>query len=284
MKNLTLIKELHGHSGCNLWLYKSGNEIFLRKDAGTVSYNDRLKEQCLKQQNFKSKTLKTPQVLNHGIDKNGLFFFDMEYINGTSLAEYMNKIKIKEIVKFTDILFDSFSISSGKQNPQAHNIFNKKLESLGKTCDIKNPSVSNALNILKQFDFSSVPESKCCGDLTLENIMLTTSDIYVIDLLDSFYNSWTIDVAKLLQDVDVGWSYRHQKRTPALDLRLATTKQALIDRLEMLDNGKQYIDMIYHILLLNILRIYPYTKDNVTFDFLNNATEKIIQKIKSKEY
>lgn len=284
MTNLTLIKELHGHSGCDLWLCKSGDDVFLRKDAGVVSYNDRLHEQCKKQQNFKSNTLKTPQILNHGVDKNGLFFFDMEYINGTSLAEYMNKITIKDLVRFIDMLFDSLSISTGKLNPQAHDIFSKKLESLGKACDVTNPSVLNALNILKQFDFSCIPESPCHGDLTLENIMLASSDVYVIDLLDSFYNSWIIDFAKLLQDIDVGWHWRYQKRTLALDLRLATAKTHLLDRLEMLDNGKHYIDMIYHILLLNLLRIYPYTKDKTTFDFLNNATDKIIQKIKFKEY
>lgn len=140
-----------------------------------------------------------------------------------------------------------------------------------------------SLNKLKEFNFQNVPLSACCGDLTLENIILSSSGIYVIDLLDSFYNSWMIDVAKLLQDIDLGWSYRHQERNYNLNLRIATAKQSLLDNLYAMENGKQNVITIYHILLLNVLRIYPYAKDQTTILFLNNALESVLNSINEME-
>ena len=43
------IKKFVGHSGCQLNLYKDNGTFFLRKDAGSSSYNHRLKKQCAKQ-------------------------------------------------------------------------------------------------------------------------------------------------------------------------------------------------------------------------------------------
>ena len=92
-----------------------------------------------------------------------------------------------------------------------------------------------------------------------------------------------IDVAKLLQDIDLGWSYRHQERNYNLNLRLATAKQALLNNLYAMENGKWNVITIYHILLLNVLRIYPYAKDQTTILFLNNALESILNSINEME-
>lgn len=93
---MELIKQLSGHSGCRLTLYQEQDRIFLRKDAGTVSYNKRLKRQYLKQRFFSMSGIKTPSIFKRGYNEAGVFFFDMEYINGIALAEYMKSIKIKE--------------------------------------------------------------------------------------------------------------------------------------------------------------------------------------------
>ena len=86
---LELIKTLSGHSGCNLNLYKDCGKIFLRKDAGNLNYNRCLKKQFIKQRLFDLAHVKTPQIFNYGINEEDLFYFDMEYINGIVLAEYM---------------------------------------------------------------------------------------------------------------------------------------------------------------------------------------------------
>ena len=48
-----------------------------------------------------------------------------------------------------------------------------------------------------------------------------------------------------------------------------------------LDDGQTYLITIYHILLLNILRIYPYTKDKLTLDFLDNSLFQVLENIKN---
>ena len=92
-----------------------------------------------------------------------------------------------------------------------------------------------------------------------------------------------VDVAKLLQDIDLGWSYRHIKRDYNLNLRLGIAKQALIEDILQLENGKSLLRNIYYVLLLNVLRIYPYTHDEETMNFLNEATEKVLNTIESME-
>lgn len=282
---MELIKELSGHSGCRLNLYKDRNRIFLRKDAGDVSYNKRLKKQYIKQKKFALKDVKTPEVFDCGVDDDGIFYFDMEYINGIAMSEYMNQIKIKEIVDLIGLLFKALPISQGKISPTAQKVFFDKIQSIASKIVLGSGSAeaAEAIELLQKFDFSKIPLSPCCGDLTLENIILSSKGIYVIDLLDSFYNSWMIDVAKLLQDIELGWSYRFQKRDFGLNLRLATAKQALIENLQSLENGQDALFSIYHILLLNVLRIYPYTKDKFTIDFLNNSVKTVISNIKEME-
>lgn len=279
---MELIKQLSGHSGCRLTLYQEQDRIFLRKDAGTVSYNKRLKRQYLKQRFFSMSGIKTPSIFKRGYNEAGVFFFDMEYINGIALAEYMKSIKIKEIVDLVNLLFRSLSINQGIYFPKANIIFTQKINALSEKLDMHTPVVCEAVKLLKNFDFSHIPHSKCLGDLTLENILISPNGVYVIDLLDSFYDSWLIDIAKLLQDLEIGWSYRGQARDFALNLRLSTAREALFDNLKALP-GANYIPAIYHILLLNLLRIYPYATSTATVSFLNQATSSTISRIKQLE-
>ena len=277
-----LIQTLSGHSGCNLNLYKDNEKIFLRKDAGSISYNRRLKKQFIKQKNFNLEKIKTPKIFEYGFNESGIFYFDMEYINGMTLSEYMKQIKIKEIVDLVTLLFEALPITKSLSCPHAQRIFQKKIADLISKPNIGNPIIKQSLNILKNYDFSNVPLSPCCGDLTLENIIINIGGgVYVIDLLDSFYNSWMIDVAKLLQDIELGWSYRKQIRDFGINLRLATAKQALFDNILALDSGQTYLITIYHVLLLNILRIYPYTKDKLTLDFFDNSLLQVLGNIKN---
>ena len=283
MQNAEFIKPLTGHSGCGLNLYKKDDKLFLRKDSGDCSYNRRLKKQYIKQNKFFLNGIKTPKIYNHG-HENGLFYFDMEFLNGITLAEYMSNIKIKEINSLIGLLFKSLPVESSKILPDTDAVFKKKIRQIKtKLC----PSDSQALiavEMLENFDFSMVPFSYCCGDLTLENIMLDDNkQIYLIDFLDSFYNSWMIDVAKLLQDLELHWSYRNQEVDFNLSMRLAVAKEALLENIAEYENAKENICTIYHILLLNILRIIPYAKDDKTHLFLKNALNKIIQTIKQTE-
>ena len=279
-----IIKSLSGHSGCSVKLCKDGDNIFVRKSSGSEEYSRRLKKQFIKQKKFLLPTVQTPKILKYGTDKNGIFWFDMEFVNGITLAEYMHNIKVKEIVDLMRVLFSSLMIKDGKMNSNANELFGTKINSLKKKLGTENLLLNKAFSKLESFDFRAIPQTHCCGDLTLENIILApTGKIYLIDLLDSFYNSWMLDVAKLLQDIDLGWSYRHIKRDYNLNLRLGIAKQALIEDILQLENGRILLKSIYYILLVNVLRIYPYTHDKETVNFLDTATEKVLNTIENME-
>ena len=62
-------------------------------------------------------------------------------------------------------------------------------------------------------------------------------------------------------------------------------KKSLLENLNTLENGKENVLKIYHILLLNVLRIYPYAKDDLTIDFLNSSVDHVLTtSIKTKRF
>lgn len=274
-----VIKQLNGHSGCVVTLEKQRNQVFVSKSAADAMYNYRLKKQLKKQQHFvRAYNVYTPEIFDCGY-KNNLFFFNMEYIQGKTLAEYTNDISISEIPNLITCLFNCLYFENSKIEPRANELFGKKIYDLHQQlCSFK--YLQPAFSILESFDWSLVDKSFCHGDLTLENILIThDKKLYLIDFLDSFYNSWMIDIAKLLQDLDLKWAFRNTEVTSNRDLRLQVAKDTLIEEILKIDNGTQKLETIYHILLLNIIRIYPYTKDKMTFDFLNWSVSNLLEKI-----
>lgn len=288
MKGLPMkqIKQLSGHSGCGVILCEDGDGFFVRKISQKPSYDFRLRKQFIKQSRFSAENFATPAILSYGRE-NGHFYFDMQFIHGVTLAEYMKSIKTKKIVNLMDYLFKSLPVESNVYRPGTQTVFQNKIADLNRKMSEKSAVQTDAFSLLQNFDFSAVPSSYCCGDLTLENILLdeTERKIYLIDFLDSFFNSWMIDVAKLLQDLELGWSWRKQPTDTNRNLRCMIARQALIEGILDLPDGQSKLESVYHILLLNILRIYPYTHDAETYDFLESALRKtlnIISDLKEK--
>ena len=279
-----LIKKLNGHSGCTVNLVQDNECIYVSKMSGDVSYNFRLKKQCKKQSNFISKVvnISAPKIIRCGYNLNR-FFFDMEFVQGKTMAEYSEYIKIMEIADFMKCLFHTLYWNEYKEDLNVNKIFSNKINELKyKTSKFQN--VRYAIEILEKFDWSQVPKSPCHGDLTLENILVTKDkNLYLIDFLDSFYNSWMIDIAKLLQDLEFHWSFRNSNITSNQALRLQVAKEALLEEILKTQDGENKVNTIYHLLLLNIVRIYPYANEDKTILFLNDVLEKLILSLESKE-
>lgn len=280
------IQILSGHSGCEIYLMREDKKIFVRKISASAAYNIRLKKQFIKQKRFHSQKVYVPETFSYGYES-GKFYFDMAFINGITLAEHMKVIKTKDIVRLMTVLFDILPVHKNKRVSTSQKVFTEKINELKKKISRKSKNVSEALFILDHFDFSHIPQTYCCGDLTLENILIDQNEgkIVLIDFLDSFYNSWMIDLSKLLQDLELGWSWRNFPKDDNRDLRCMIARQILIENVSELPNGRRLLLEVYHILLLNVLRIYPYAQDDKTLEWLDNALQKtlsVIEHIKEK--
>ena len=272
---------LSGHSGCRVYLMEDENgETFVRKISKDQIYNNRLQAQCRKQAEFRGDLIQAPAIWKQGITEDGLFFFDMDYIQGITLAEYIRTMEIGKIRGLVDML-SSGMIADGRgaRSPEAIQIFRKKLSSLRTRLEPRNNSVIHeALDLLERHDWSNMTVSPCHGDLTLENIIVKDERLYLIDFLDSFYDSWFMDAGTLLQDVQVMWSYRFQRSVNMNTvLRLIVFRDILLNRIRQVD--PVYEREVYYALLQKLVRIFPYTEDRYTYDFLTEKTKLVTDDI-----
>ena len=281
---MEFIKDLHGHSGCSIKLMRNSGCVFVRKQSQAVEYNDRLLRQCRKQAAYGEKVqvrVFVPEIYAEGFSDE-LFYFDMEYINGKSFAESLEAMPVNEIADYANTLIEGFEVRGSRISHHAKEAFAIKLRQVKPFCT--DQIFREAYQVLISYDWeNNMFRSQCChGDLTLENIIVSTKNkLYFIDFLDSFYDSWMIDTAKLLQDLIIGWSYRKSSRqSSTLQLKQLIFYEHIVNELSKLTpNIESQLSAIMHILLLNILRILPYSADEITREFLLSACETVVEKI-----
>lgn len=262
---MILIKKLSGHSGCRVDVYSTGTDLIVRKKSSNECYNQRLQSQCRKQKEFKSDFAKTPRIFDEGLE-NGLFYFDMEFVKGRTLAELFHSEELTLLKCLVDKLVFNFQNTNSFFLNGTDDIFKYKIAKTKESIQCMGYSdsvTSSAFEILQGYDFSRIPHSFCFGDLTFENIIINEKgEIVLIDFLDSFYDSWMIDAAKILQDLEVGWAWRFDIDSN-IELRRAVLLDYYKNMLKSVGLLNNYNDL-YVILLLNLLRIVPYVKFNDT--------------------
>lgn len=276
-----MTENLKGYSGCGLLKFKKGENELVKKVSRDSNYNRRLKKQCLKQLKFKgNENVLSPKVFDYGMS-DGLFYFEMEYVNAPLFFEALFDLSYNEIKYYIDLLINNLSINKARNNANQNAIFNKKIDFMKKEYHAKNPNnalFNLSIEKLKSFDWERIPNSDCHGDLTLQNILLKDGKIYLIDLLDSFYNSWMFDVSRVLQDLELGWSYRFTDLTAEQKNTILFARNVLINKISEIfgDESSDILESIYYVLLNDITRIYSYAKDQITQNFLDNALKKLI--------
>ena len=138
------ITDLGGHSGCKVLLCETeDNIVFVRKISSDTEYNNRLKVQAAKQETFQSETIKVPAVLNQGYTDEGLFYFDMEYVQGITMAEYMKSIEIGKVRGLIETVVKGNIYAQENDSPVNEKIFLDKIDSLRDKLSGKNNPVIN---------------------------------------------------------------------------------------------------------------------------------------------
>jgi hypothetical protein len=91
-----------------------------------------------------------------------------------------------------------------------------------------------------------LPQSQYHGDLTLENIIKTDDEFYMIDAVTIEYDSWVFDIAKLRQDLECRWFLR--KSNLMLDVKLKNIQDKILDCFPLANNNYLLILMLLRVL------------------------------------
>ena len=280
VENGTIEKmELNGYSGCRLCVIEKNGVKRIKKESPDSSYNSRLIRQKQKQEALRLKGFEQCTVFSDGMEQ-GRYYFTMEYINGKTMAESMEALELDKIRDFTWKIMQNIS-EYKVPNQRADEAFKTKVTDLKKQLR-KNKKLDAAFGLLESFSWKYVVDSECHGDLTLQNILVQDGELYLIDCLDSFYDSWVIDMAKILQDVDAMWSYRNIRDRDSNSnriVRLTVMRDLMIERIRQMYRGEELLVTLYYTLLLHLVRIFPYLQDKMTRLFLEEKIRYVVRKI-----
>ena len=193
-----------GLSGCKLQLIEGG---LIKKISPKKSYNSRLFHQFQKQNLFYHNSisnLHTPQIYNVGDG-----WFDMEYIPGENYNEYFSKASKQDLDFFILGIKKYFkNVIKFQQTYTPFEVKSKlidKLTLLYTTTQYKD-FVNFIIDKVKNTKFNNIPKTFCHGDLSLTNIIFYKERLYLIDFLDSYLDTFIIDLIKLKQDLYYNWA------------------------------------------------------------------------------
>jgi tRNA A-37 threonylcarbamoyl transferase component Bud32 len=236
--------------------------------------------QIKKQKEFKKiivEGIECPYVIQSGLNESGLEYFTMEYVTGKDYRDFLNYSSPEEIRLFTDSIFKYIEKIRYSESKYTKDEFTD-------ACVNKLRLISNHIpdldfcqfveSKIKELKSVEIPMSFCHGDLTLSNILFSKKTIFLLDFLDSYIESWVIDLVKLKQDLFYFWSIlRDDENDPSLRLMQVSLK--IWNSIE-----KKYSDVVFSdefkiLEALNFLRIYPYAKNQK--DIL--TIEKILKKL-----
>ena len=278
------IKELSGHSGCKIFLCIDEHEkYFIRKESTDIKYNIRLQEQMLKQKKYSllnNIPFSVPYVFQTGIDENGYYFADMEFIEGSNFIDFLNTLEYDQIEKYAEKVY-SIIFYFSKLKKEEHKItfkILKKLNSIFKT-EISEIKIIKYFYFFLEKDYllENIPKTECHGDLTLENVMVDKNgNLWLIDFLDSFYESYYFDITKIYQDIEFYWYQIKNKEINISKMKILCFKEKFDEYIK--ENLSGYLKLHNFLSGLNFLRILPYTKDKMMYKKIENIIKEIVNK------
>ena len=157
------ITDLGGHSGCKILLCeKNNNEIFVRKISSDKNYNKRLAVQAKKQATYSNPNIKVPKVLQTGYTDDGLFYFDMEYVQGITMAEYIKTIEIGKVRSICESIVNNIVSRDSENTDVDESIFTTKIASLKEKLQPQNnPVINDAIELLNKHSWKRFRKTRC---------------------------------------------------------------------------------------------------------------------------
>jgi RIO-like serine/threonine protein kinase len=246
---MNIVKKLKGHSGSQIFLINDGSKQFIKKI-------NNIERNWERQTALYEAGYDVPKIFNK--TRNSI---EMEYINGLDMKSYLNLYGTAELIKFIEQFI--LRVSSKFFIKDYTEVYEKKLSWLNNN----NPFTFSKQELINKLP-KKLPKSEYHGDFTLDNILYTTKNkFYLIDCITSEYDSWIFDLCKLRQDLKCHWFIRKDKYQ-SLIYNTQIIDDILLKKYEIIDNN--------NLLILMLLRVYPYTQED-SFDrnFIFNEVEKL---------
>lgn len=241
-----LLKKLTGHSGSTVSLMQEDDRMFVRKIENVERNYERL--------SALSGYVDVPKIYHY----DGTIL-DMEYIYGTDMRNYLLNNPIKDVTEFLINTLNVFA--SNSVDKDYTNVYNEMLSWIepGLFSFTKEELIDRLPKVL--------PKSVYHGDMTLENIIYSTSNrFYFIDAVTLKYDSWVFDIAKLRQDLECKWFLR--RNSAMLDMKLLNIQEQILNKFPIAKND--------NLLILMLLRVYLHCeKNSLEYDFVMREIKRL---------
>lgn len=237
-----VIKELRGHSGSTVLLMKNTERYFIRKINNVQRNYERL--------SVLSSEYLVPKIYSYTNN-----ILDMEYIHGLDMKTYLLHNQIDALVNYIIKILENLSKSTILKDYSE--TYHYKLQDFDK----------------HKFSFTSkqlieklptiLPQSQYHGDFTLENILYSSSEFYLIDPMTTEYDSYVFDIAKLRQDITCKWFLRNEAID--IDVKLQNLEYKILEKFKVQVNDYLLVLMLYRVLnhcQLNDFN-YLFLKENI---------------------
>jgi len=234
-----VVKELYGFSGNQILLMQKHNRLFVRK-IGNITRN-------IERMQALNGEYPLPQL--YTVSKK---MIDMEYLHGLDIKTYLKTNNYEKLLDFLLCILEKFStVSKDKDYTE---IYIKKLQEI--SFDELPFTREQLLDRLPR----QLPSSNYHGDLTLENIIWTADrGFFLIDCATIEYDSYIFDIAKLRQDLELGWFTR--KDNAMLNVKTKYIQKKILQQHPTANND--------YLLILMLLRVYRHSRpDTLERNFL----------------
>ncbi|MDC0161638.1 hypothetical protein OAI94_00325 [bacterium] len=279
------------NSGAEISITKIKNEIVLNKKVYFAKKNEKIRilEQLNKQNLWHNDGLVRPFFsvpVKHEIF-NKFISMNMPFIYGYSGSDILTFNSYRQSNNLAKNLIKLISFFKNKKSKFKF-IDNQKI--IQKINIVENKSNKNFKIYFKKLKkkFHYIPDNLettfCHGDLTLSNMIFTNNkknnfkfninrnlEIYLVDWLDSSFETYFLDLAKLKQDLFYGWSSRNLNTNQIISNSI--TGKFVWSLIEEKFINNKNIKIFNFFMNLCILRILPYTKSYKDFIWLKKVLD-----------
>ena len=264
-----------------LLVTRDNRRWFIRKVAQDPRGSDRLRRQAAKQLQFAEEmagVIRTPRILDEG-EIDGHYYFDMEFIRGADGASFLRRASYSQVADFSRRLCEYLTVAAARpplrDNPATafDALYAKVCEAQSISGCMSDDTLAKLfLGLQKLRRIEALHPTLCHGDLTLENMVIDEHGaIWVLDLLDSPFEHYWQDIAKLHQDLSGEWYLT--KHPPIAKCVLEFLSRQILETANRLHPN--YAEVHSLLVAATFVRILPYAQDPEKLQFVQQHASNI---------